>query len=57
MCICAGVLEVGAVALVASASAYYKKCKCKKKKDELRKMSERSKSIEGKSSTSDKDLC
>ena len=51
MCICAGVLEVGAVALVASASAYYKKCKCKKKKDELHKMSERSKSFKSKSST------
>ena len=53
MCICAGVLEVGAVALVASASAYYKKCKCKKEKDELRKMSERSKSIKSKGITRD----
>ena len=51
MCICAGVLEVGAVALVASASAYYKKCKCKQEKDELRKRSERSKSIKSKGIT------
>jgi len=31
MCLCAGIVEVGVVAVIASTSAYYKKCKCKKK--------------------------
>ena len=29
MCLCTGIVEVGVVAAIAGASAYYKKCKCK----------------------------